>query len=124
MDRPVRWEKEIIVRARRYNDGGWRGSIEIPTARGHAILCAEMTPHDARHLTDVVQSAISDTRKVVTAYRPALMQAGITPRDALRAFVQRADTINGWSPDVIGSDAVPVYAADIIGDFGSDFCAG
>jgi hypothetical protein len=122
-DRTPSWsfEREIQVRAKRYQDGSWRGSIETPTANGRAAICVEMRPAHVRNVVDSVRGATADAQRVVAAYRPALASIGETPRSALTKYA--AMVSGGRGGDVVSGHEqwgnITAYP-DIIGDFGSD----
>lgn len=122
-DRKTAWsfDREITVRARRYQDGSWRGSIETPTSTGRAAICVEMRPNQVRHVVAATQEATHTAQRVVNAYRPALASVGETPRSALNKLAMAA----ARGTDVVsGPEWANVYAyPDIVGDFGSDFLA-
>lgn len=77
--------KQIEARAKRYQDGSWRGVLVVPTQRGVVAVCVELDKRDAARVASAAQEAHSEMAR-------GARQLG-------RA-VAVADTING--PDIIG----------------------
>lgn len=126
--REVTRERYVEARAKRYRDGGWKGCIVTPTARGVVAVCVEIDPREARRAQELLKDGHAQLARAVAP----MMQADTVgdlgwhaPDDIVGELFDRARQVATPLARELRrtipaqGSSVARGAVDIVGDLGS-----